>query len=121
MQNPACFAPELSKVNGTPCAESPSTKPKKRWILNAFDMASVGHVSPGLWKHPDDRSTTKHDLEYWIKLAELLERGKFNGVFIADVLGCYSVYGDSLDAATRTGAQWGVDDPMMIVSAMAAV
>ncbi|ORY55556.1 luciferase-like domain-containing protein [Leucosporidium creatinivorum] len=123
MQNPAFFAaPEPTKVNDapSPSAESPAKALKKRWILNAFDMASAGHVSPGLWKHPDDRSTTKHDLEYWIKLAELLERGKFNSVFIADVLGCYSVYGNSLDAATRTGAQWGVDDPMVIVSAMAA-
>ncbi len=27
------------------------------------------------------------DLEYWVDLARLLERGKFDGLFIADVLG----------------------------------
>lgn len=40
---------------------------------------------------------------------------------IADTLGPYDVYGGNADAAARTGAQWGVDDPMLVVSAMAAV
>ena len=55
--------------------------------LNAFDMNCVGHQSPGLWAHPRDRSWQYKDLEYWVDLARLLERGKFDGLFIADVLG----------------------------------
>ncbi len=55
--------------------------------LNAFDMNCVGHQSPGLWAHPRDRSRQYKDLEYWVDLARLLERGKFDGLFIADVLG----------------------------------
>ena len=60
--------------------------------LNAFDMNCVGHQSPGLWAHPRDRSWQYKDLEYWTDLAKILERGKFDGLFIADVLGIYDVY-----------------------------
>jgi hypothetical protein len=29
---------------------SPNGAPKKHIILNAFDMSTVGHLSPGQWK-----------------------------------------------------------------------
>lgn len=57
-------------------------KAPKRWILNAFEMASPTHHNPGLWKHPDDRSGSDYNsIEYWTGLAQLCERGKFNGIF----------------------------------------
>ena len=59
--------------------------------LNAFDMTCVGHQSPGLWRHPDDQPYRYKDLEYWTGLAALLERGFFDSLFIADVLGVYDV------------------------------
>lgn len=46
-----------------------------------------GHQAPGLWQHPDDRSSEFQKLEHWVELAKLLEKYKFHGVFIADVLG----------------------------------
>ena len=55
--------------------------------LNAFDMNCVAHQSPGLWLHPDDRAWDYRKLSYWTDLAQLLERGRFDGLFIADVLG----------------------------------
>ena len=89
--------------------------------FNAFDMNCVGHQSPGLWAHPRDRSWQYKDLEYWTELAKLLERGKFDGIFIADVLGVYDVYRGNLDAALRASAQIPVNEPMMLVPAMALV
>ncbi|HEV7849640.1 MAG TPA: LLM class flavin-dependent oxidoreductase [Mycetocola sp.] len=89
--------------------------------FNAFDMNCVAHQSPGLWRHPDDQSHRYTDLSYWTELAKLLERGKFDGLFIADVLGTYDVYGGNHDAALRNGAQVPVSDPLLLVSAMAAV
>ena len=80
--------------------------------FNAFDMNCVGHQSPGLWAHPRDRSWHYKDLEYWIELAEILERGKFDGLFIADVLGVYDVYHGNLDAAIRNSTQIPVNDPL---------
>src|SRR5580698_9312893 len=89
--------------------------------FNAFDMNCVGHQSPGLWAHPRDRSSEYKDLEYWVELAEILERGKFDGLFIADVLGVYDVYRGNLDAALRHSTQIPVNDPLQLVPAMALV
>src|ERR1700688_3300421 len=89
--------------------------------LNAFDMTCVGHQSPGLWRHPDDQSHRYKDLDYWTDLARTLERGFFDSLFIADVLGVYDVYQGSAAAAVTDAAQIPVNDPMLAVSAMAAV
>ena len=89
--------------------------------LNAFDMNCVGHQSPGLWRHPSDRSWDYKTIGYWTHLARTLERGLFDGVFLADVLGVYDVFGGNRDAAARNATQLPVNDPMMLVSAMAAV
>ncbi len=42
---------------------------------------------------------TTNTLSYWTDLARLLERGCFDGVFLADVVGLYDVYGGSPAAA----------------------
>ncbi|MFI6572759.1 LLM class flavin-dependent oxidoreductase [Nocardia fluminea] len=89
--------------------------------FNAFDMNCVAHQSPGLWRHPEDQSHRYTDIGYWTELAKLLERGRFDGIFIADVLGTYDVYGGNDIAALRQGAQTPVADPLLLVSAMAAV
>jgi FMN-dependent oxidoreductase (nitrilotriacetate monooxygenase family) len=89
--------------------------------FNAFDMNCVAHQSSGMWRHPDDRSANYKDLSYWTDLAQLLESGTFDGIFIADVLGTYDVYGGTNEAAIRHGAQVPVGDPVLLVSAMAAV
>jgi alkanesulfonate monooxygenase len=94
---------------------------KKQIRLNAFDMNCIGHLSAGLWTHPRDRAHTYKDLEYWMELAKLLERGKFDGIFLADVLGVYDVYDGNPDAALRQCAQVPVNDPVLVIPAMAAV
>ncbi|MFK0277126.1 LLM class flavin-dependent oxidoreductase [Ensifer sp. NPDC090286] len=87
--------------------------------LNAFDMNCVGHQSPGLWTHPRDQSWRYKDLDYWVHLAKTLERGKFDGLFIADVLGVYDVLNGNTDAALRHSAQVPVNDPLQLVPTMA--
>lgn len=93
----------------------------KRIGLNAFDMNCAGHLSPGLWRHADDRAWQYKTLEYWTDLAKLLERGKFDGIFIADVLGLYDVFGGNIDAALRNAVQLPVNDPLSLVAAIAQV
>lgn len=61
------------------------------------------------------------DLEYWTDLAQILERGFFDGIFIADVLGIYDVYHQSAEHALTGAVQVPVNDPLQIVPAMAAV
>ncbi|KAI4209350.1 MAG: hypothetical protein LQ351_007713 [Letrouitia transgressa] len=96
---------------------------KKSLIINAFVEMCSGHQSPGLWRHPDDRSARFNDVDHWTNLAQILEKGKFHGIFIADVLGGYDVYGGprNLDPAIRSGAQWPVNEPLAVIPAMASV
>ena len=70
-------------------------------LLNAFQMNTVGHHAHGMWAHPRDRSRHYNELGYWLDLARTLERGCFDGIFFADVLGPYDVYQGSPDAALR--------------------
>jgi len=90
-------------------------------LLNAFDMNCVTHIVAGTWRHPESEAARYKDLQYWLDLAKLLERGLFDGLFIADVLGPYDVYGGGPEAALRSGAQIPVNDPMLLVSGMASV
>lgn len=89
--------------------------------LNAFAMNCAGHLSAGLWTHPRDSSSAYTDLRHWMDLAQLLERGKFDGLFLADVLGIYDVFRGTADAALRAAAQVPVNDPSLLIPAMAAV
>lgn len=93
----------------------------KKISFNAFEMNCIAHQSPGLWRHPKDRSTEYKDLEYWTDLAKTLEKGKFDGIFIADVLGIYDVYHHTADEALRGAIQVPVNDPLQVIPAMAAV
>jgi FMN-dependent oxidoreductase (nitrilotriacetate monooxygenase family) len=89
-------------------------------LLNAFDMLVPVHQSPGLWRHPDDESRRYTELKYWTGLAQSLEAGGFHGIFFADVLGQYDVYGGNADEAARGGVQFPMLDPTLIVTALAA-
>jgi alkanesulfonate monooxygenase len=90
-------------------------------LLNAFVMNTLVHQSPGLWRHPRDRASEFNRLPLWLDLARLLERGLFDGVFLADVLGPYDVFGGNARAAIRRGAQLPTNDPLLLVPAMASV
>jgi FMN-dependent oxidoreductase (nitrilotriacetate monooxygenase family) len=89
--------------------------------FNAFDMNCVGHIQQGLWTHPRDQSHRYTQLSYWMDYAKRLEAGLFDGIFLADVVGVNDVYGGNADAAIRGAVQVPVNDPMLLVPAMAAV
>ncbi|KAI1781080.1 luciferase-like domain-containing protein [Hypoxylon cercidicola] len=87
-----------------------SSEAKKSILLNAFDMSTVGHLSPGQWMNPVDKSATKRSLDYWIELAKLLERGGLNALFLADTYGGYDTYEGSLDNCIRLWEGSWADD-----------
>ncbi|SFI75905.1 LLM class flavin-dependent oxidoreductase [Methylobacterium brachiatum] len=94
---------------------------RKQIRLNAFNMNCVGHINHGLWTHPRDRSSDYNTLRYWTDQAKLLERGLFDGLFIADISGVYDIYGGGIDVTAREAVQLPVNDPSLLVPAMAAV
>ncbi|MSO91552.1 MAG: LLM class flavin-dependent oxidoreductase [Acetobacteraceae bacterium] len=94
---------------------------RKQIRLNAFDMNCVGHIQHGMWRHPRDRSSDYIDIDYWMSLARTLERGLFDGIFLADILGVYDIYRGGPETAIRDSVQIPVNDPLLLVPAMAAV
>ncbi|GAC1344316.1 MAG: LLM class flavin-dependent oxidoreductase [Acetobacteraceae bacterium] len=91
----------------------------KQIRLTAFDMNCVGHIQQGLWRHPRDRSADYTSLDHWVGLARTLERGLFDGLFLADVLGVYDVHAGSPGPALAHAVQVPVNDPLLLVPAMA--
>jgi hypothetical protein len=55
----------------------------------------------GLWPHPQDPMHRYTELEPWIELVKLLKRGRFDALFLADVVGVYDVFRGNRDAAVR--------------------
>ncbi|KAF5865884.1 hypothetical protein ETB97_001952 [Aspergillus alliaceus] len=83
-----------------------SDKNKKEILLNAFVMNTPGHLAPGLWKHPRNKTDQYKKLSFWTDLAQLLDKAGFHAMFIADTLGPYD---------------FPVNDPLYLVPAMTAV
>lgn len=96
-----------------------STQPRLR--LNAFAMNCVSHIHHGQWVRSDTRQVEYNTLEPWLELAQILERGRFDALFLADVVGTYDSYGGSRDAAVEEGLQIPVNDPSLLIPAMATV
>ncbi len=94
---------------------------KKQIHLNGFVQQSPSPHSIGLWKHEKDKVHLHGDIEYWTHLAQTLEKGKFDALFMADVLGTYSAYENSHRTATEYAVQFPAYDPIAAISAMAAV
>jgi len=88
--------------------------------LCGFLIAGPVIHSHALWRNPYG-DTNFLSLEYYINIAETLERGKFHFVFFADRLAVGDTYGQSFDASIRWGDQDATRlDPVPILGAMAA-
>ena len=93
----------------------------RRIILNAFTMNCVSHIQQGLWVRDDTRQREYTSLDPWLELARICEAGCFDAIFLADVVGLYDTYGGSADTSLREGMQVPVNDPMLLIPAMATV
>lgn len=91
---------------------------KKPIRFNAFSMNSPVHQSPGLWRHPANQSRRFKDLSYWLELVQLLEQGRFDALFLADVMGFSDVYQGSIDSALLRGVQTPIHDPLVLVASL---
>lgn len=88
--------------------------------LHALRQNTVGHTAAGLWRHPDSQAHRYRELSHWVETARILERGRFDALFVADALGPLDVYRGRVDEALRDGIQTPTDDPLLLVSALAA-
>ena len=94
---------------------------KKQISFNVFEMNCITHLSPGLWRYPNDRALEYKNIEYWQDIAKIAEQGLFDSIFIADVLGIYDIYKNSDEYALKTALQVPVNDPLSLAVVGAAV
>ena len=74
-----------------------------------------------MWTREDTRQTEFNSLEPWIELAQIAERGCFDTIFLADVMGLYDNYKGGSETSFREAMQVPVNDPMLLIPAMASV
>ncbi|WP_437882316.1 LLM class flavin-dependent oxidoreductase [Pseudomonas sp. LRF_L74] len=83
--------------------------------LGAFLANSGHHVAA--WRHPEAQADASQDFEHFKRIAQTAERGKFDALFIADVV---ALWGHHIDALSRT-ARGEHFEPLTLLSALAAV
>lgn len=87
--------------------------------FNAFVMNTPSHIQHGQWRHPDSNQVRFNDVAFWIDLVRILEKGLFDAVFFADVVGLYGPLNGSYDVNVREGLQIPSNDPSVLLSALA--
>lgn len=83
--------------------------------LGAFLANSGHHVAA--WRHPLAQADASLDFDHFKAVARSAERGKFDALFVADVV---ALWGHHLDALSRT-ARGEHFEPLTLMAALAAV
>ncbi|WP_019204339.1 LLM class flavin-dependent oxidoreductase [Tsukamurella sp. 1534] len=89
--------------------------------LGGFQIASHVTHSHAAWRHPasDPAFLTP---EYYHRIGRILERGKFDFVFFADLLSVPTRFGDDIDESLRRGTQASATlDPSIVAASIGAV
>lgn len=92
---------------------------RPRMIFNAFNIFSASHHDQGMWAWPGSQQLRYNDFDYWVDIAQLLERGNFDTLFFADVLAPYETFEDSRERAVYSGMQFPINDPGELIPALA--
>ena len=82
-------------------------------------MNCVSHIQQGLWVRDDTRQLEYTQLDPWVELAQILEQGCFDALFLADVVGVYDTYKGGPETSITQGMQIPANDPALLIPAMA--
>jgi FMN-dependent oxidoreductase (nitrilotriacetate monooxygenase family) len=83
--------------------------------LGALFHASGGHIAG--WRHPAARPDGELDIGFHVEMARTFERGRFDALFIADVV---AIWGEHLDSLHRT-ARAEFFEPLTLLAALSSV
>lgn len=90
----------------------------KKIHLGVFEVNAINHLTQGIWTHPEQNRVNFTDLDYWVSIAKILEKGKFDFMFFADVYG-YPKINTELAITEASGIPG--NDPGTLIPALAAV
>ncbi len=94
---------------------------KRQMHLVAFLLTGATCHHHGAWRHPESDVEGLLTPERYEHIARVLEAGKFDSLFFADILGLYDLYGGRFDTMVGRGGQVCLLDPAMLLPAMARV
>jgi long-chain alkane monooxygenase len=88
----------------------------KRIHLLGFIQHGVNSHATGMWRHPRDKVGWDFARPaYWQHMAQTMERGLFDAMFIADELAPYTTHQGSSDAIVKYAVQCPTHEPSAIV------
>lgn len=94
---------------------------KRNMHLVAFLMAGPTCHHHGAWRHPETDVENILAPERYEHIARVLEAGKFDAVFFADILGIYDTYNSSFETMLGRGGQLCLLEPSLLLAMMARV
>jgi len=88
--------------------------------LVAFLLSGPTSHHHGMWRHPE---TDNRFLEpdYYEHVARVLELGKFDALFFADILALPDFYRGNFDTVLERGGQMGLLDPLPLIAIVSRV
>ncbi|NLS00120.1 LLM class flavin-dependent oxidoreductase [Rhizobium sp. P38BS-XIX] len=85
----------------------------RKMRLGAFLMAGGHHIAA--WRHPDAHATAGIDIDHFIELARIAERGKFDMIFVEDAAAIRERNPEMASQAARSTAF----EPLSLLAALA--
>jgi FMN-dependent oxidoreductase (nitrilotriacetate monooxygenase family) len=100
-----------------------SGSPDRLMHLFGFNLFCPAQHSNTAWRYPLNTPPGQewNQPEVWQRMAQDLERGKFDGIFFADHLAAQATYNGSSDATLENGMMFPVQDPLLLTPMLAAV
>ncbi|MFT4111612.1 LLM class flavin-dependent oxidoreductase [Silvibacterium sp.] len=90
-------------------------------LFNAFEQNCISLAYHSLWAHPESNRFDYLKPKFWIDLAKTLERGGFDTIFLADVVGVHDLYKGGYETAVELGMQTPGGDPSVLIPLMSSV
>jgi long-chain alkane monooxygenase len=100
---------------------SAAPAPPRPLHFAALVTSAAGRVIRDTWRRPLARQADFDELEHWVRLARTLERGRFDAVFFADVVGHSAPWRTDERGSFETGFQTPSSDPSVLAGAIAYV
>jgi FMN-dependent oxidoreductase (nitrilotriacetate monooxygenase family) len=97
------------------------TRNDRQMHLIAFLMTGPTAHHHGAWRHPESTVDDILSPTRYEHIARVLEAGRFDGLFFADILGLYDLYDGSFDTMVGRGGQICLLDPAVVLPMMARV
>ena len=94
---------------------------QRRMHLVAFLMTGPTCHHHGAWRHPESAVDDLLSPSRYEHIARVLEAGKFDSLFFADILGLYDLYESRFDTMVGRGGQVCLLDPAVVLPMMARV